>query len=79
MMHSSHMAVQVRPPQARHIAVPVGTIVSEEQDRILHYFVTLISDAVIVIRESYIDVREVLVSFRSIVCEDDKLRRCLFC
>lgn len=56
MMDSPHMAVEVRPSQARHIAVAIRTIVSEEQYCILHNLITLIPDAIIVIRECDISV-----------------------
>jgi hypothetical protein len=51
VMHGSHMPVEVRPPQARHIAVAIRAVVAEKQHRILHYLVTLVPDAIIVIRE----------------------------
>lgn len=51
MMLSSHMAMKVWPAQARNIAVAVGAVVPEEQDRILHDLIALIPDAVIVICE----------------------------
>lgn len=56
VMNGSHMPVEVWPPQTRHIAVSIGAVVAKKQYRILHYLVTLIPDAVIVIRERDIGV-----------------------
>lgn len=71
LMHTPHMAMQVRPSQACNIAVVIRTVVSQQQDRILENLRLLITDTQILVLAEEVPFLKVLVSFLGIVGKDD--------
>jgi hypothetical protein len=66
-----YMAVQIRPPQAGHIAVLVRAVVSQQEHCVLENLIIFIFNAEVFVRPSKVLLLKVLVSPLWIICKDN--------
>lgn len=64
-----HMAMQVRPPQARHIAISIWTVVSQKKYGIFENDISLILYPKVFVRSDEGCLGKFFISPRSIVCK----------
>lgn len=77
-MLTLHMAVQVGPSQASHIAISFRTVIAEQQNGILEDLVILILNSQIVVLARKVFVGELFKAFCMIVGEDNVVRLSLY-
>ena len=73
VMHGSDVAMEVGPSPYSHIASRLWAVVMQEICRVSHDLWGLVFDTNVVISADKISIREVFISFRGIISEDNIL------